>query len=499
MVGGGAYQRVAERPSDPSPPPRTFRTGAPVHTSQGHRKPGVYSRPCSCGSVRSSCPAYDRGPDGRSPDQILLRTVWHALHVRVSAAAREAPQGRQGPVARPEELRPVRRLVARRGDGRRPQRHRSRDHRAAAGRLPPDVQLLHDVPAVHVRELLERGRGHLPDVLAAPRARDPAGPVPGPGSGRPGSRSSTPPTPRTATAPRTGTAPSTGSLDLGAWPVSDFASQARRGRRRRRDSRRPTTSSRSTSRLDSRRSPSIDPIDASTAEPPRPAASRPRSRRPTPKPAGSSRSPTRPMRPRRRRDRRRCRRSRPSTCRRAAASRPSAEIAEIPAADVAAAAADVGRGRARRSDADTETWPPPQPPRPPRCCTASAPARTSMPRSRPTNASRPPLEADADRSPTAPPGRFASRPPSTTGRVRGRRSRSSADAAVGGRHRRRGRGGAGRAGRGRGRSRPPRAVDRGRCRRRGAGRRLHAGPTSSSSRPGRSSRRTSIRPRSWRR
>ena len=43
MVGRGAYQRVAERPPDHSPPPRTFRTGAPVHTSQGHPKTAGYT------------------------------------------------------------------------------------------------------------------------------------------------------------------------------------------------------------------------------------------------------------------------------------------------------------------------------------------------------------------------------------------------------------------------------------------------------------------------
>ena len=52
-------------------------------------------------------------------------------------------------------------------------------HRAAARRLPRDLQLLHDVPPVHVRQLLEQRRGPLPDLRPAPRPRDPAGAVPG--------------------------------------------------------------------------------------------------------------------------------------------------------------------------------------------------------------------------------------------------------------------------------------------------------------------------------
>ena len=98
-----------------------------------------------------------------------------------SAQPRVAPQGRQGPVARPEELRPVRRHVDRRGDGRRPERDGPRSHVPAARRLPQDVQLLHDVPPVHLRELLERGRGALPVLRAAPGSRHPAGALPRPG------------------------------------------------------------------------------------------------------------------------------------------------------------------------------------------------------------------------------------------------------------------------------------------------------------------------------
>ena len=122
------------------------------------------------------------GHDAQDPDRVLLRTLRHALHVRIRRA-RESQAGHwslQDHGEGSEELRHERRDVARRGDGRRPERRRARAHRPPARRLPRDVQLLHDVPPVHVRQLLERRRGPLPDVRAAPRPRDHARALPRP-------------------------------------------------------------------------------------------------------------------------------------------------------------------------------------------------------------------------------------------------------------------------------------------------------------------------------
>ena len=100
----------------------------------------------------------------------------YTFEIRASA---RAPQGRQGPLARPQELRHVGRQFDRRGDGRGPQRHRPRADRPPARCLPQDVQLLHVVPAVHLPELLERSRGTLPVLCPVLGSGGHAGPVPG--------------------------------------------------------------------------------------------------------------------------------------------------------------------------------------------------------------------------------------------------------------------------------------------------------------------------------
>ena len=100
-----------------------------------------------------------------------------------SAAPTEDEEARQvqDPLEGPEELRPQRRFVDGRGHGGRSERRRARGDVAPARRLPRNLQLLHDVPPVHVRQLLEPGRGSLPDMRAAPRSRDHAGALPRPG------------------------------------------------------------------------------------------------------------------------------------------------------------------------------------------------------------------------------------------------------------------------------------------------------------------------------
>ena len=121
--------------------------------------------------VRALSSAHIPGTDARAPHRILLRTLRHALHVRVRGTAGPPAQGPQGRFARVAQLRHVRRHVDGRSDGRGSQRCRSRADVAAARGIPQDLQLLHGLPPVHVRQLLERGRGSLPVLRAAVRSR----------------------------------------------------------------------------------------------------------------------------------------------------------------------------------------------------------------------------------------------------------------------------------------------------------------------------------------
>ena len=158
----------------------------------------------------------------------------------------------------------------------------------AAGRVPPDLQLLHDVPPVHVRELLERGRRRLPDVRTRISATR---------SCRPRSRTSTrrPASSRSTRADAAngngnghdhdysnGNGAAAGAMGLGAWPASDLAA--------------PETETSSLEVIDD-----VEPIDAAarlaalTAIEPAEASNEPatgRSARPSPLPSRSRPSPT---------------------------------------------------------------------------------------------------------------------------------------------------------------------------------------------------------------
>ena len=144
---------------------RTMR-GTTVWAPAG---PGLYT----LGPVRrapESCPVH-RGHHDGDPHRVVLRTVRHPLHVRdggpKAVAVRACPRGDQGP----SQLRHAGREHVLRGDGRRPQRPGAERHRPPARRLPQDLQLLHDLPPVHVRQLLERRRRSLPHLLAPARGR----------------------------------------------------------------------------------------------------------------------------------------------------------------------------------------------------------------------------------------------------------------------------------------------------------------------------------------
>ena len=208
-------------PDHPHPPPSTPVTGA--LESLGYTLAPVRRiRPFGLSS------AHPGGPMAEVLTESFCERCGTRYTFELAKPRVKRLDGRQGPVAWAEELRPVRRLVAGRGDGRRPERYGARGHLAAAGRLPQDLQLLHDVPPVHVRELLERGGGHLPHLLAAPGPRDPAGSVPGSGSARHdrGARRGRRRAPRMAPSPTVRTGPTATvttvpAIDAGAWPTMD--------------------------------------------------------------------------------------------------------------------------------------------------------------------------------------------------------------------------------------------------------------------------------------
>ena len=135
----------------------------------GGRRDVGYTR-CPSNGRPPSTGDHRPGAHDRDSHRVVLRAVRHALHLRVRRPATASAGTDAGPRQRPEELRHVRQHVARRGDGRGPLGRRAGGHDPAAGRVPPDVQLLHVVPPVHVRQLLERRRGALPVVRAAGRS-----------------------------------------------------------------------------------------------------------------------------------------------------------------------------------------------------------------------------------------------------------------------------------------------------------------------------------------
>ena len=111
-----------------------------------------------------------RGHHDGDPHRVVLRTVRHSIHLRVGGAAQVADRPRARRLEGPAQLRHAGREHLLGGDGGRPQRGGAERDVAPARRVPQDVQLLPDLPAVHLRQLLEQPRS-----AAASRApRSPA-------------------------------------------------------------------------------------------------------------------------------------------------------------------------------------------------------------------------------------------------------------------------------------------------------------------------------------
>ena len=73
-------------------------------------------------------------------------------------------EGRASPGKGAQELRADRRAVDERRDGPGAPRRRARRHDADDRGVPPHLQLLHDVPSVRLRQMLERPPGRVPDL-----------------------------------------------------------------------------------------------------------------------------------------------------------------------------------------------------------------------------------------------------------------------------------------------------------------------------------------------
>ena len=177
MVGGGVYQRVLRSPgsnasrADLGGGAGTIRAEARYPRSGVAKDRALYSRTCSGPACPDPSSATSGGPMPRDPDRILLRTVWLALHVRIGDAARAAALGlkvmsrglKNFVLSDDTSLNEA--MAAARSDTDR------ESDLVTAGRLPQDVQLLHELPAVHVSEMLERVRRAVPELRSGPRAR----------------------------------------------------------------------------------------------------------------------------------------------------------------------------------------------------------------------------------------------------------------------------------------------------------------------------------------
>ena len=172
--GGMVGRRLAEGPGGPSvhgtgPSARALR----VPPAEGRRRALRYTlAPVRAPVVRTLSSAHSRGLDAGDPDRILLRTLRHAVHVRVRGAARPPAQGPQG------RCRAGLRNFVMSDDT-------SMDEAMAAARNETDrEQTSQQLDAFHktfnfcmscrqytCAQLLERGRGSLPVLRAAVRPR----------------------------------------------------------------------------------------------------------------------------------------------------------------------------------------------------------------------------------------------------------------------------------------------------------------------------------------
>src|SRR4029079_18301112 len=95
-----------------------------------------------------------QGTDDRNPDRILLRAVWHALHLRDRRGQAKPAWRHRHAEPRPAPFRQRFGHLPGRGHGGRALREGAALDDARARGLPSDLQLLPELPAVHLWRLL---------------------------------------------------------------------------------------------------------------------------------------------------------------------------------------------------------------------------------------------------------------------------------------------------------------------------------------------------------
>src|SRR6266545_4462323 len=115
-------------------------------------------------ALPDGCPMGTWSQYARSADGILLRTVRHSIRVRRPYRADRAPKDARALLGA-EELHHEPGGPERLARGRAPLRGGGHRLQAARG-LPRVIQLLHQLPAVHLQELLERRGRPLPELRA---------------------------------------------------------------------------------------------------------------------------------------------------------------------------------------------------------------------------------------------------------------------------------------------------------------------------------------------
>ena len=124
------------------------------------------------------------GANGGPMAEILTESFCERCGTRYTFQAAEPRRRGIGPDphahARREELRRERQRIVRRGNGGRARGRRTHCLRPAVGRVPRDVQLLHELSSIHLPKLLEQQCGRMPVMCAGPEPRGPPAAVPAP-------------------------------------------------------------------------------------------------------------------------------------------------------------------------------------------------------------------------------------------------------------------------------------------------------------------------------
>ena len=172
----------SNRPSDHAAKPHPGHPTGPSPRALGTKRRGsVWGRRRYCATQvgrASRSPIVSRAHRGlRAGDshRVVLRALWHSLQLWSAPQTGQA-ESPADVVARLQELCPERRDVADRRHARGADGRRAPGRDPPARRLPRHVQFLHELPPVHLRELLEHRGRPLPLVRAPARSPGPPRP-----------------------------------------------------------------------------------------------------------------------------------------------------------------------------------------------------------------------------------------------------------------------------------------------------------------------------------